>query len=112
MDSPLPAEVYSQIWSFTDKPWFVDVVTVVVLVMSVMLNVVPPCTYVAVKLAVVSTRTGSWMCKPAVTCSSTYAFVAACRARLGLAEIRVANELDQFRQRKANVVDTEVVSEV
>jgi hypothetical protein len=31
---------------------------------------------------------------------------------VGLAEIRVANELDQFRQRKANVVDTEVVSEV
>jgi len=32
------------------------------------------------------------------------------RARLGLAEIRVANELDAFRQRKSNMVDAEVVS--
>lgn len=33
------------------------------------------------------------------------------RARLGLAEIRVANELDEYRQRKARVVDAEVVSD-
>ena len=43
---------------------------------------------------------------------SLLGFTPSDRARLGLAEIRVANELDQFRQRKANVVDTEVVSEV
>lgn len=42
---------------------------------------------------------------------SLLGFTPSDRARLGLAEIRVANELDQFRQRKANVVDTEVVSE-
>jgi hypothetical protein len=34
------------------------------------------------------------------------------RARLGLAEIRVANELDQYRKRKSDLVDSEVVSEV
>lgn len=43
---------------------------------------------------------------------SLLGFTPSDRARLGLAEIRVANELDQFRKRKANVVDTEVVSEV
>jgi phage terminase small subunit len=43
---------------------------------------------------------------------SLLGFTPSDRARLGLAEIRVANELDQFRQRKANVVDIEVVSEV
>jgi P27 family predicted phage terminase small subunit len=43
---------------------------------------------------------------------SLMGFTPSDRARLGLAEIRVANELDQFRKRKANVVDTEVVSEV
>jgi hypothetical protein len=32
------------------------------------------------------------------------------RARLGLAEIRVANELDEYRQRKARVVDSVAVS--
>jgi phage terminase small subunit len=42
---------------------------------------------------------------------SLMGFTPSDRARLGLAEIRVANELDQFRKRKANVVDTEVVSE-
>jgi len=34
------------------------------------------------------------------------------RARLGLAEIRVANELDAYRQRKSNLVDAEVVQQV
>jgi hypothetical protein len=34
------------------------------------------------------------------------------RARLGLAEIRVANELDQFRRRNTKVVDAEEVSAV
>jgi hypothetical protein len=34
------------------------------------------------------------------------------RARLGLAEIRVANELDQFRRRNTKVVDAEVASAV
>ena len=43
---------------------------------------------------------------------SLMGFTPSDRARLGLAEIRVANELDQFRKRKANVVDAEVVSEV
>ena len=33
------------------------------------------------------------------------------RARLGLAEVRVANELDEYRTRKTSVVDGEVVSE-
>jgi P27 family predicted phage terminase small subunit len=42
---------------------------------------------------------------------SLMGFTPSDRARLGLAEIRVANELDQFRKRKANVVDTEVVPE-
>jgi hypothetical protein len=32
------------------------------------------------------------------------------RARLGLAEIRVANELDNFRRRNTKVVDVEQVS--
>ena len=43
---------------------------------------------------------------------SLLGFTPSDRARLGLAEIRVANELDAFRKRKANVVDGEVVSEV
>jgi P27 family predicted phage terminase small subunit len=43
---------------------------------------------------------------------SLMGFTPSDRARLGLAEIRVANELDQFRQRKSNVVNAEVVSEV
>jgi P27 family predicted phage terminase small subunit len=43
---------------------------------------------------------------------SLLGFTPSDRARLGLAEIRVANELDQFRKRKSNVVDSEVVSEV
>jgi len=42
---------------------------------------------------------------------SLMGFTPSDRARLGLAEIRVANELDQFRQRKSNVVNAEVVSE-
>ena len=43
---------------------------------------------------------------------SLLGFTPSDRARLGLAEIRVANELDEFRKRKANVVDSEEVSEV
>ena len=43
---------------------------------------------------------------------SLLGFTPSDRARLGLAEIRVANELDAFRKRKASVVDAEVVSEV
>jgi len=41
---------------------------------------------------------------------SLLGFTPSDRARLGLAEIRVANELDAYRQRKSNVVDAEVVS--
>ena len=41
---------------------------------------------------------------------SLLGFTPSDRARLGLAEIRVANELDAFRQRKSNMVDVEVVS--
>jgi len=41
---------------------------------------------------------------------SLLGFTPSDRARLGLAEIRVANELDAFRQRKSNMVDAEVVS--
>lgn len=40
---------------------------------------------------------------------SLLGFTPSDRARLGLAEIRVANELDAYRQRKSNVVDAEVV---
>jgi hypothetical protein len=43
---------------------------------------------------------------------SLMGFTPSDRARLGLQEIRVANELDQYRQRKSSVVDTEAVSEV
>jgi phage terminase small subunit len=43
---------------------------------------------------------------------SLLGFTPSDRARLGLAEIRVANELDEFRKRKSNLVDSEVVSEV
>jgi hypothetical protein len=43
---------------------------------------------------------------------SLMGFTPSDRARLGLQEIRVANELDQYRQRKSSVVNTEVVSEV
>ena len=43
---------------------------------------------------------------------SLLGFTPSDRARLGLAEIRVANELDQYRKRKSDLVDTEVVSEV
>ena len=45
-------------------------------------------------------------------CLAQMGFTPSDRARLGLQEIRVANELDQYRQRKSSVVDTEVVSEV
>ena len=43
---------------------------------------------------------------------SLMGFTPSDRARLGLQEIRVANELDQYRQRKSSVVYAEVVSEV
>jgi P27 family predicted phage terminase small subunit len=43
---------------------------------------------------------------------SLLGFTPSDRARLGLAEIRVANELDQFRRRNAKVVDAEEVSAV
>jgi P27 family predicted phage terminase small subunit len=43
---------------------------------------------------------------------SLLGFTPSDRARLGLAEIRVANELDQFRQRKSKVVDVEEVRPV
>ncbi len=43
---------------------------------------------------------------------SLLGFTPSDRARLGLAEIRVANELDQYRQRKSKVVDAEEVSSV
>ena len=43
---------------------------------------------------------------------SLMGFTPSDRARLGLQEIRVANELDQYRQRKSSVVDTEAVSQV
>jgi len=33
------------------------------------------------------------------------------RSRLGLAEVRVANELEEYRNRKTNVVDATLVSE-
>jgi hypothetical protein len=41
---------------------------------------------------------------------SLLGFTPSDRARLGLAEIRVANELDQYRQRNAKMVDFEEVS--
>lgn len=40
---------------------------------------------------------------------SLIGFTPSDRARLGLAEIRVANELDQYRQRNAKVVDAKEV---
>jgi len=43
---------------------------------------------------------------------SLMGFTPSDRARLGLQEIRVANELDQYRQRKSSVVNTEIVQEV
>jgi P27 family predicted phage terminase small subunit len=43
---------------------------------------------------------------------SLLGFTPSDRARLGLAEIRVANELDQFRRRNTKVVDAEEVSAV
>jgi P27 family predicted phage terminase small subunit len=43
---------------------------------------------------------------------SLLGFTPSDRARLGLAEIRVANELDQYRQRKSKVVDAEEVRPV
>jgi len=43
---------------------------------------------------------------------SLLGFTPSDRARLGLAEIRVANELDQYRQRKSKVVDVEEVPAV
>ena len=43
---------------------------------------------------------------------SLMGFTPSDRARLGLAEIRVANELDEYRQRKSKVVDVEEVSAV
>jgi P27 family predicted phage terminase small subunit len=43
---------------------------------------------------------------------SLLGFTPSDRARLGLAEIRVANELDQFRRRKSSVVDVEEVPAV
>jgi len=43
---------------------------------------------------------------------SLLGFTPSDRARLGLAEIRTANELDAYRQRNANVVDAQVVSVV
>lgn len=46
------------------------------------------------------------------TWMSLLGFTPSDRARLGLAEIRVANELDQFRQRKGGVVDAEEVQPV
>ena len=46
------------------------------------------------------------------TWMSLLGFTPSDRARLGLAEIRVANELDQFRQRKGRVVDAEEVQSV
>jgi P27 family predicted phage terminase small subunit len=42
---------------------------------------------------------------------SLLGFTPSDRARLGLAEIRVANELDQFRRRNTKVVDSVEVSE-
>jgi len=43
---------------------------------------------------------------------SLLGFTPSDRSRLGLAEIRVANELDQYRQRKSNLVDIQVIPEV
>jgi len=43
---------------------------------------------------------------------SLLGFTPSDRARLGLAEIRTANELDAYRQRNANVVDAQVISVV
>ena len=43
---------------------------------------------------------------------SLLGFTPSDRARLGLAEIRVANELDQFRRRNTKVVDAEVAPAV
>ena len=43
---------------------------------------------------------------------SLLGFTPSDRARLGLAEIRVANELDQFRRRNTKVVDVEVAPAV
>jgi len=43
---------------------------------------------------------------------SLLGFTPSDRARLGLAEIRVANELDSYRQRNSNLVDAKVISEV
>lgn len=43
---------------------------------------------------------------------SLMGFTPSDRARLGLQEIRVANELDQYRQRKSSVVNANAVSEV
>jgi phage terminase small subunit len=43
---------------------------------------------------------------------SLMGFTPSDRARLGLQEIRVANELDQYRQRKSSVVNAEIVQEV
>jgi phage terminase small subunit len=43
---------------------------------------------------------------------SLLGFTPSDRARLGLQEIRVANELDQFRRRKGRVVDAEEVQPV
>ena len=43
---------------------------------------------------------------------SLLGFTPSDRARLGLAEIRVANELDSYRQRNSNLVDAKAISEV
>jgi P27 family predicted phage terminase small subunit len=43
---------------------------------------------------------------------SLIGFTPSDRSRLGLLEVRVANELDEFRRRKRDVVDAEEVSEV
>jgi P27 family predicted phage terminase small subunit len=43
---------------------------------------------------------------------SLLGFTPSDRARLGLAEIRVANELDAYRQRNSNLVDAEVIQQV
>ena len=46
----------------------------------------------------------AWMCLLGFTPSD--------RARLGLAEIRVANELDSYRQRNSNLVDAKVIQPI
>jgi P27 family predicted phage terminase small subunit len=43
---------------------------------------------------------------------SLLGFTPSDRARLGLAEIRVANELDSYRQRNSNLVDAKVIQPI